>query len=213
MAEKKNTDDSLEEKDRDEGLKEFLDQASEAMDDGGDPTDLKAPVGEPQHRRLRVIVSEDRMEAQLEGVFPDTKLAEVQEALKRERVIWGVQKETLKKAVGQADSSGRHQRDIPAAKGKPAVYLKRKQVEYPFLEGLRQLGTGEPVHIASSVLREIDEVMGYINIGQIRRYGHPIVAVTARSLLMEVQGEDVIEPVEMSSESRSEPLWVKSRVP
>ena len=194
MAEKKHTDDSLEEKDRDEGLKEFLDQASEAMDDGGGPTDPKAPVGEPQHRRLRVIVSEDRMEAQLEGVFPDTKLAEVQEALKRERVIWGVQEESLKKAVVQADSSGRHQRDIPAAKGKPAVYLKRKQVEYPFLEGLRQLGTGEPVHIASSVLREIDEVMGYINIGQIRRYGHPIVAVTARSLLMEVQGEDVIEP-------------------
>ncbi len=81
-----------------------------------------------------------------------------------------------------------------AAKGESAIYRKRKEVSYPFLKGLQDPETGEPVHRASSVFREIVEVMGRINIGLIRGYGHPVVAVTAGTALMVVRGEDEIEP-------------------
>ena len=181
--------------DQDEALEALLHRASKAVgEDEEGSVDLKRLSGEPLHRWLRVVVSADRLEARLEAVFPDTTFEEVLEALRRERVVWGIQEDTIREALEKAERSGRHQRDVPAAKGRPAVYRKRQEVSYPFLEGLKDPETGEPVHPISSAFREIVEVMGRTDIEMIRGYGRPVVAAAPGETLMVVQGEDEIAP-------------------
>ncbi len=105
--------DSDEPENQDEGLDTFLDHAAKVIEgDGEGQADGKRSPGEPQHRRLRVIVSEDRLEARFEAVFPDTTFAEAQEAVKRERVVWGIQEAGLTKALAEANRSGRRQRNV-----------------------------------------------------------------------------------------------------
>ena len=176
-------------------LEAFLDRASEAPGEGGEKAeDLLHPPGEPQHRKLRIVVSDDRLEAHLEAVFPDTAFADVAGALKQAGVIRGIRKDAIQEALKRAGRSGRLQRDIPVAEGRPAVYRKRKEISYPFLEKLQDPETKESLHIASSTFREIAGVMGYSDIETIRGYGHPVVAVAPGEALMVVQGEDEIDP-------------------
>ncbi len=174
-------------------LESFLDDAlkSAEVEDSGD---VLEPLGEPSHRRLKVKISPNGMEAHLEAVFLDTTFDEVQEALRRERVVWGVQEEPIRRALRAADRTGRHQVDVLVAQGRPAVYKNRKEVTYPFLEGIQMPDSGEPVHLASSIFRDIREVIGGTDIEGIRGYGKPVVAAEPGQVLMLVQGEDVIEP-------------------
>ena len=172
-----------------EDLELFLNQVEEEMGpDGEDGSDEDASAGEQLHRRLRVIVSEDRLGAYLEAVFPDTTLAEVHRALKREGVVWGVQEDIVEAALERAERSGKRQNDVVAAAGKTAVYKKRMQVSYPFLTGLRLPDVDEPVHLASSVFREILQVMVGREVDRIRHYSRPVVGVQSGEMLMPCPG-------------------------
>ena len=178
-----------------EELEAFLEQAAKALEgDGASEANQNRPPGESGHRRLRVVVSPDLLGARLEAVFADTTFAEVQQALRQDRVVWGIQEETLKAALQRAGRTGRVQRDAPAARGKPAVYLERKEIAYPFLEGLRMPDTGEPLHRASSPFQEIAETMRQPELETVRGYGRPVVAVAPGQMLMLAHGKDVIQP-------------------
>ncbi len=195
MSKSQKSGDTADGSDHDEALEKFLERASEEMEgSGGGEVDLRRLPGEPGHRRLKVMVSEDRMEAHLEAVFPDTRLEEAAEALRREGIVQGIQEEVLKGALELADRSGRLHRDVLAAKGRPAVYRKRKEVSYPFLEELRDLKTGETLHLASAPFREVEGVMDSPNIEMVRGYGHPVAAAISGEVLMLVRGEEEIEP-------------------
>lgn len=176
-----------------DALDAFINRTAEQLAKGGAVAEKGGGLEVPEHRRLRVVTSEDRLEAYLEAVFPDTTYAEVCAVLKNERIAWGIREDAIKRALAQADRSGRRQKDVLVAKGQPAVYIKRKEVSYPFLERLEQADSHEPVHVASSVFREIAEVLSRDHIDRIRGYAHPVVAVTQGTILMRVQGEDEIE--------------------
>jgi len=176
-------------------LEAFLEQAAKAVKGDVAPASaLNHPPGESGHRRLRVVVSPDLLGARLEAVFADTTFAEVRQALRQSRVVWGVQEEALEAALQRADRTGRVQRDVPAARGKPAVYLERKEIAYPFLEGLRMPDTGEPLHRASAPFQDIAGLMRQPEMEAIQGYGRPVVAVAPGQILMRVHGKDMIEP-------------------
>ena len=179
----------------DNTLEAFLKEASEALAE----TDEEAagppqPPGSPDYRRLKVIVSPDRMEARLKAVFPSSTLEEIQDALKQSQVAWGIREDALKQALECAGRTGHVVRDALVAKGKPAVYLKRKEVRYHFLEEVRMPETGKPVHLASRPFREIHDLLGRTDIEMIRGYGRPVMAAARGEALMQVEGEDEIEP-------------------
>jgi uncharacterized protein (DUF342 family) len=172
----------------------FLDMATDAIEGEGASKGVgdESPV-EPEYRRLRVVASKDRLSAQFEAVFSETTMDEVQRVLKREQIVWGIQEEAIAEALGRAARTGRRQKDVLVAKGRPAVYKRHKQMKYLFLEGLKLPDTDEDVHLASSVFRDIGEVMGRSSLQLIRGYGRPVVAVAAETVLALVQGEDEIE--------------------
>jgi uncharacterized protein (DUF342 family) len=176
-----------------EDLDNFLDKAQNSPEsDRSYSEEIKRRV-EPDHRRLRVMVTQDRQQAYLEAVFPSTTYHEIKEALKRENILYNLQEETIQKALEKAGKTGRRQRDVLVAQGKPAVYIKRKEVRYPVLENIRDPESGEPLHLASSVFREISEVLSRADIERIRGYALPVLAVQPQAILMEVQGLDEIE--------------------
>ena len=174
-------------------LEAFLQEASDAIvENEGD--DASVPPGGPAHRRLKVVVSGDGLEAHLEAVFLDTTIDEVREALTHARVAWGIDEVPVSDALKRAEKTGRAQRDVPVATGQPAVYLKRRVVSYPFLDGLHDPKSGEPLHHASYVFREIREVLTRTDINLIRGYAKPVVAAAPGALLMIAEGEDEVQP-------------------
>lgn len=175
-------------------IEAFLDRAADVLDGDVTVSSQKPFAGEPKHRQLQVVVTGDGIEASLEAIFPDTTYEEVLEVLKQERIVWGIQECLIKEALERADRSGRRQRNVLIAKGKRAVYIKRRTVSYPFLDPLKDPETGHPIHLASSVFREIADIFARTHIDRIRGYAHPVVAVPAHMTLMQVQGEDEIEP-------------------
>ncbi len=190
MPEEKQKPDAVSE----EALEEFLDQASKEMREKDQDAGWEKQSAPPSHRKLNLLVSPDRLEAKLEVVFPATSFEEIQELLRIEGISQGVQEESLIKAVAKADETGRRQKDVLVALGKAAVYIKRMQTSFPFLKDLKDPESGEPLHLASHIFREISEIMLLESIEKIRGYGKPGVAVSPGQTLMEVQGEDVIEP-------------------
>ena len=178
----------------DEALEAFLEEASRELPDGeAGLAHRRAAPGAPAHRRLQVLVSEDRLEARLEAVFADTSREEIDDALHQGGVVWGLEEDELGRALARADRSGRAQRNVLAARGRPAVYKQRREVRYPFLEGLTDPRTGDSLHLASWPLREISGVMEAGDLAEVQEYAIPVVAVVAGSVLMEVEGEDVVE--------------------
>ena len=63
--------------DADSRLSSFLDEADQVIEGHDDDYDPRPP----DHRRLELRVSDDRLEARLRVVFPDTQLAEVRALL------------------------------------------------------------------------------------------------------------------------------------
>ena len=171
----------------------FLDRAEKAMPESREK-DVLAKPGTPDHRRLHVQVSADRLEAGFEAIFPATTWAEVQDTLSQARIVWGIDEKNIRAAIASAKESGRIKRNVMAARGKPAEYKARQEVHYPFLDGRKMPESGEPVHLASSVFRDIVEVMKYEAIERIRAYAQPVVAVAPGTVLMVVQGKDEIIP-------------------
>lgn len=169
----------------------FLDRAVSVL--GSDPSDLPMAksVG---HRTLRVLVSDDQLDAKLEAVFPDTTIEEVEDALMQANIRWGKNEKQIHLAMQKAKDSGHFQRDVPVAQGKPAEFIKRKEITYPFLDGLKIPESDEPLHLASSVLRKISDISTYSDIEHLRAYALPVVAVKPGQVLMEVRGEDEILP-------------------
>jgi len=170
----------------------FLDRAVSEMGNS-DLADLPM-VKSAGHRVLRVLVSDDRLEATLEAVFPDTTLEEVEDALIQANIRWGKNVEKIRLALQKAKDSGRLQRNVQVAQGKPAEFTKRKEINYPFLNGLKIPDSEEPLHLASSILRKISEITSFTDVEHLRAYALPVVAVRPGTVLMEVRGEDEIEP-------------------
>ena len=177
--------------DADSRLSSFLDEADQVIE-GHDDDDYDPRP--PDHRRLELRVSDDRLEARLRVVFPDTQLAEVRALLENERIRWGIHYETIEESLREASRSGRHRSNVVVAQGKRPVYVRRREVSYPFLQGLESPDTGEPISLGSHAFREIREVMSRSSIDLIRVFAHPLVAVAAGEELMKVEGEDVVEP-------------------
>jgi len=175
----------------DEDLEAFLDEAEQALP-GEKAAGARKPG--PTHRQLTVMVSDDRLEAHLETVFPDTTRKEVAGALRQAGVVAGICEEELAGVLARADRSGHTQRDVLVAQGRPAVYTQRREVRCPFLEGLRDPKTGDDLHLASSPFRSIAEPMEAGDLTEVQEYAIPVVAVSAAAVLMEVEGEDIIEP-------------------
>ena len=176
-----------------EDVEAFLREAEHALSDTDtDGLDQGLP-GAPGHRRLRITVPEDGLEARLEAVFPRTTWDEAKEALGHERISWGIREDAVRQALAEAERTGRAQRDVVAAEGQPAVYKQRKTVTYPFLAELHDPETGEPLNRASRVFREIRDVLSRTDIDLIRGYAKPVVGAPPGTVLMVVQGEDAIE--------------------
>lgn len=173
-----------------DAVESFLKEARAALGAG----DVDLDRREPGHRRLRVVVAEDRLSAHLEAVFPATTYDEVAEGLRRSRVVHGILEDDIRRHLATARRLGRAQRDVPVARGREAVYVERREVTYPFLDGLADPETGDPVHLASGVFREIADVMARDDVERIRGYARPVVAVDPGQTLMRVQGEDRVEP-------------------
>lgn len=169
----------------------FLDRAVSVMGQDIDNASAPKSIG---HRMLRVLVSDDRLEAKLEAVFPNTTWAEVDDALMQANIRWGKDEKSIRLALQKAQDSGRVQRDVHVARGKPAVFKTRKEINYPFLDGLQIPDTDEPLHLASAILRNIAGLASFTNIDHVRAYTSPVVAVTPGMTLMEVRGEDEVEP-------------------
>jgi uncharacterized protein (DUF342 family) len=177
-----------------DALDDFLAQAAGALPDEDGIHDPLAHQGTPGHRRLKITVSDDGLEAQIDGIFADTDEEEVRDALSQARVVWGVDEASIKSALQKAATSGHVERNVTVARGKPAVYLKRKEVRYPAMEGLVHPKTGDPLTRASSVFHEIREVLGRADIEKIKGYNKPVVAVAPGEVLMIYHGEDEVEP-------------------
>ena len=90
-----------------EDLDIFLAESASFFEEDGSSGIVPTSSGAPDYRRLSVEVSADRLTAHLEAVFPDTTMEEVLEALRTQRVVWGVQKEAIEEALSTSEKNGR----------------------------------------------------------------------------------------------------------
>lgn len=194
-------------------LDNFLDRA--VMESGeGQPDTPRPHIHTPSHRQLSIIVSKDKMEAQFEALFANTTPEEIETALQREQIAFGIQKDNISQAHKKAIETGHVQKNVCIAKGKSAEFIKRKEVFYHFLENIEDPETRQPAHLASSFLKNIRNIIRCTNIDAIRGYNHPVLAVSADTPLMTMQGEDEIEsgsdvlghPVTQVSDPGPQPL-------
>ena len=145
---------------------------------GGLPTEET-----PGHRRLTVVVSEDRMFATIEAVFADTKRHEIDAALREAGIVAGICNEEIDAALATAAETGRRVTSVTCAQGTPPVCIQRMEMTFPFLED-------SGLEISSPPLIHAFEDLSIETQNDFLKLTRPLVAVSEGSVLAVVGGED-----------------------